>query len=93
MPKPDLKKSALRTLMAVHSIPEELVLQVEELVHRASTAVVDPAVRMEVLEDARELLNEIGSDETALDGDAIISDNEDDGYWVTCRVFVSYREI
>lgn len=76
----------------VDAIPEELRGQVGELIHRATVSVTDPAVRMEVLEDATELLNNIDSNEYALDGDALINDNEDDGYWVNCRVFVRYRE-
>lgn len=63
--------------------------QVLELVFRAAHSVSDMVERAYALRVAEDALN---ADEFSVDGDAIISDNEDDGYWVTCRVFVRYAE-
>jgi hypothetical protein len=66
--------------------------QVVELLTRARNSVTNQKVRAKVLEDVADLLCNIDHDDWSLDGDAIINDNDCDGYWVTCRVFVRYRD-
>lgn len=78
----------------VDVVASEFHSQVEELLFRARTTIggLNSRLRTKILAEAQALLDEIGRDDTALDGDALINDNMSDGYWVTCRIFVRYPD-
>lgn len=59
--------------------------QLFELIYRCTENVQKG--RDEILEAAQEFL---ADDDLVIDDDAPINDNQDDGYWITCRVFVRY---
>jgi hypothetical protein len=66
-------------------IPEVVAKEWEELHYRAVHTVTDPELRERIIDAVTPV-----DDDTGIDDDALITDNEESGYWVTGRFFVYY---
>lgn len=62
--------------------------QLKELWYRAKNSVLDTVLRGRILDEVQSMLDD---NENDLDNDALINDNEESGYWTTCRAFVYYH--
>lgn len=61
--------------------------QLFELIYRCAESVQEG--RNKILEAAQHFE---AFEHLIIDGDTPINDNQDDGYWITCRVFIRYPE-